>query len=304
MRFQRYSAPAFALLIAFVVGCGTTQPQQEAGPPVTAPPESAAPSPSVEQPLPLDPAVTHGVLDNGLAFYIRQHDEPQQRAELRLVINAGSVLEDDDQRGLAHFVEHMCFNGTENFAKQEIVDYLESIGMRFGADLNAYTSFDETVYMLQVPTDDEQIVEKGFQILAEWAHRVSFEAEEIDKERGVVIEEWRLGRGAQARIFDKQAPVLFQDSRYAERLIIGSEEVLESFLQYRTPLRFDDVMTVHLRLAAVTRATFQMAYLITADDGTSDTVRATGVTVHGCTTLEGRPTRLPAWLRELGEHLS
>jgi zinc protease len=227
MRSHRFSASLLALFIALVVGCGTTQPRQEtSAPSVAAPAPSAAP-PTVE--LPLDPAVTHGVLDNGLAFYIRQHDEPQQRAELRLVINAGSVLEDDDQRGLAHFVEHMCFNGTENFAKQEIVDYLESIGMRFGADLNAYTSFDETVYMLQVPTDDEEIVEKGFQILAEWAHRVSFEAEEIDKERGVVIEEWRLGRGAQARIFDKQAPVLFQDSRYAERLIIGSEEVLASF---------------------------------------------------------------------------
>jgi zinc protease len=229
MRHHRYSASLLALLIAFGVGCRTTQPRQETTAPQVAPQTpapSAAPS-TVE--LPLDPSVTHGVLDNGLTYYIRQHDEPRQRAELRLVINTGSVLEDDDQRGLAHFVEHMCFNGTENFAKQEIVDYLESIGMRFGADLNAYTSFDETVYMLQVPTDDDEIVEKGFQILAEWAHRVSFEAEEIDKERGVVIEEWRLGRGAQARIFDKQAPVIFQDSRYAERLIIGSEEVLASF---------------------------------------------------------------------------
>jgi len=229
MRHHRYSASLLALLIAFGVGCGTTQPQQETAAPQV-PPQTPAPSaaPSTVE-LPLDPSVTHGVLDNGLTYYIRQHDEPRQRAELRLVINTGSVLEDDDQRGLAHFVEHMCFNGTENFAKQEIVDYLESIGMRFGADLNAYTSFDETVYMLQVPTDDDEIVEKGFQILAEWAHRVSFEAEEIDKERGVVIEEWRLGRGAQARIFDKQAPVIFQDSRYAERLIIGSEEVLASF---------------------------------------------------------------------------
>jgi zinc protease len=227
MRRHRFSASLLVLLIALVVGCGTTQPQQEPGTaPAAAPAPSAAPSTAD---IPLDPAVTSGVLDNGLTYYIRQHDEPQQRAELRLVINAGSVLEDDDQRGLAHFVEHMCFNGTENFAKQEIVDYLESIGMRFGADLNAYTSFDETVYMLQVPTDDEAIVEKGFQILGEWAHRVSFEPEEIDKERGVVIEEWRLGRGAQARIFDKQAPIIFEGSRYAERLVIGSEEVLASF---------------------------------------------------------------------------
>jgi zinc protease len=122
----------------------------------------------------------------------------------------------------------MAFNGTENFARQALVDYLESIGMRFGADLNAYTSFDETVYMLTVPTDDPELLSIGVEILSEWAARISFEGEEIDKERGVVIEEWRLGRGARARIFDKQAPVIFHDSRYAERLPIGQKEILES----------------------------------------------------------------------------
>jgi zinc protease len=180
------------------------------------------------QPLSLDPAVSFGRLDNGLSFYIRRHDEPRQRAELRLAVNAGSILEDDDQRGLAHFVEHMAFNGTEGFARQELVDYMESIGMRFGADLNAYTSFDETVYMLTVPTDDPQLLSTGVEILSEWASRIAFEGEEIDKERGVVIEEWRLGRGARARIFDKQAPVVFHASRYAERLPIGDKEILES----------------------------------------------------------------------------
>ena len=155
------------------------------------------------QPIPLDPAVRHGTLDNGLTFYVRTNRKPENRAQLRLVLNAGSIVEDDDQRGLAHFVEHMAFNGTENFEKQELIDYLESVGMRFGPDINAYTSFDETVYMLEIPTDDEEIVATAFQILEDWAHSVSFVDGEIDKERGVVVEEWRRGRGANGRIRDK-----------------------------------------------------------------------------------------------------
>jgi zinc protease len=180
------------------------------------------------KPLPVDPKITIGKLKNELKYYIRENRKPENRAELRLVINAGSVLENDDQQGLAHFVEHMAFNGTKNFAKQEIVDYLESIGMRFGPDINAYTSFDETVYMLQVPTDSAAILEKAFQILEEWAHNVTFDPAEIDKERGVVVEEWRLGRGAEARMLDKQFPILFHDSQYAKRLPIGQKEILET----------------------------------------------------------------------------
>ncbi len=188
-------------------------------------------------PLPVDPNVTVGELPNGLRYYIRENREPQERAELRLVVNAGSVLEDEDQLGLAHFVEHMAFNGTVNFQKQELVDYLERIGMRFGADVNAYTSFDETVYILTVPTDSAEIVETGFQILEDWAHGLSFDHEEIDKERGVVIEEWRLGRGAGARMLDEQLPILLKDSHYAERLPIGEKEILETF-DYEVPKRF------------------------------------------------------------------
>ena len=145
------------------------------------------------------------------------------------MVDAGSVLEDENQQGLAHFAEHMAFNGTKNFAKQELVDYLELIGMRFGPDLNAYTSFDETVYMLTVPTDSAEVVHTAFQILEDWAHQISFEAEEIDKERGVVIEEWRLRRGAQQRMFDEQIPILLKDSRYAVRLVIGQKAVLDTF---------------------------------------------------------------------------
>jgi len=145
---------------------------------------------------------------------------------LRLIVNAGSILEDDDQQGLAHFVEHMAFNGTKHFEKQELVDFLESIGMSFGADLNAYTSFDETVYMLTVPTDDDETLEKAFLILEDWASGLRFDGDEIDKERGVVLEERRLGRGSGARLRDKQFPIIFKGSRYANRLPIGQEEIL------------------------------------------------------------------------------
>ncbi|MCK5651033.1 MAG: insulinase family protein, partial [Gemmatimonadetes bacterium] len=192
-------------------------------------PPLAGQGPSASDTLPVDPAVTIGTLDNGLRFYIRENSRPEERAELRLVVNAGAVLEDDDQRGLAHLVEHMAFNGTANFEKQELIDYLESIGMEFGPSINAFTSQDETVYMLRVPTDDPEIVATAFQILEGWAHQLTFDPEEIDKERGVVVEEWRMGRGASARMRDKQFPVLFKDSRYAERLVIGTREILETF---------------------------------------------------------------------------
>ena len=182
-----------------------------------------------EAPLPLDPAVIRGRLDNGLAYYVRANGRPAGRAELRLVVNAGSLMEEDDQRGLAHFLEHMAFNGTESFAAQEIVDYLESIGMRFGPDLNAYTNYDETVYLLQVPTDDEKALGTGLSILEEWAHRMRLEDAEIEQERGVIIEEWRLGRGAEARIRDEQFQVLFKGSRYAARRPIGEPEIIRTF---------------------------------------------------------------------------
>jgi zinc protease len=164
----------------------------------------------LEARLSIDPEVVTGELANGLRYVIRKNAKPEKRAELRLTIDVGSILEEDQQQGLAHFAEHMAFNGTRNFAKQELVDYLESIGMRFGPDLNAYTSFDETVYMLTVPTDSAGVVDQAFQILEDWAHQVSFDAEEIDKERGVVVEEWRLRRGAQQRMLDQMLPVLLK----------------------------------------------------------------------------------------------
>ena len=158
---------------------------------------------------------------------MRRNGEPADRVELRLVVNAGSVLEDDDQRGLAHFVEHMAFNGTRRFAEGELVDFFEGIGMQFGADLNASTGFDETVYSLRVPAEPE-LLERAFEVLADWAGGILFEPEAVERERDVVIEEWRLGRGAGARIRDRQLPLLFRGSRYAERLPIGTPEILES----------------------------------------------------------------------------
>ncbi|HUI63589.1 MAG TPA: insulinase family protein, partial [Bacteroidota bacterium] len=181
-----------------------------------------------DQVLPLDPKITLGRLDNGLTYYIRVNKKPERRAELRLVVNAGSVLETDEQRGIAHFVEHMAFNGSKNFRKQDLVNYLESVGVRFGADLNAGTGFDETVYRLQVPTDTPSILQRGFDILEDWAHQVTFDDDAIEKERGVITEEWRLGRGAAARINDKQFPILFSGSRYADRLPIGLKTIIES----------------------------------------------------------------------------
>ena len=179
--------------------------------------------------LPLDPAVRHGKLPNGLTWYVRANRYPEHRAELRLVVNAGSVLEDDDQLGLAHFVEHMAFNGTRRFEKQALVDFIEGLGMRFGAHLNASTSFDETIYQLQIPTDSAGVFPRALDILEDWAKDISFQAEEIDRERGVVVEEWRLGLGAESRMFDKQLPVLLAGSRYATRLPIGDKRTLETF---------------------------------------------------------------------------
>jgi len=180
------------------------------------------------QQIPIDKDVTIGALNNGIKYYIRKNTKPEKRAELRLVVNAGSVLENEDQRGLAHLVEHMAFNGSKHFSKNELVNYLESIGVKFGPELNAFTSFDETVYMLQVPTDKSEILSKAFLVLEDWAHGLTFDSVEIDKERGVVGEEWRLGRGAQMRMLDKQLPILFKNSRYAERLTIGDKHIIDT----------------------------------------------------------------------------
>ncbi len=179
--------------------------------------------------LPVAPEIIKGKLANGLTYYIRKNNKPEQKVELRLAIKAGSILEDDDQQGLAHFTEHMAFNGSRHFKKNDLVSYLQSIGVEFGADLNAYTNFDETVYILPIPTDKPENLDRGFLVLEDWASGVLFESSEIDKERGVVLEEERLGKGAEERMSLKALPYILQGSKYANRLTIGKTEILRSF---------------------------------------------------------------------------
>lgn len=182
-----------------------------------------------ETAIPVDPNIKVGKLDNGITYYIKQNKKPEKRMELRLAVNAGSVCETNGQQGLAHFVEHMCFNGTKNFPSNKIIDMLEEMGVKFGAELNAYTSFDETVYMLKVPTDSMEWINRGFRVLEDWSHQVTLDDAEIEKERGVIVEEWRLGLGAGERMRSKYIPVILKGSRYADRLPIGKVEVIKSF---------------------------------------------------------------------------
>jgi len=180
-------------------------------------------------PLAVDPDVRIGKLDNGLVYYIRYNKKPEKRVELRLAVNAGSILENDDQQGLAHFMEHMNFNGTKTFPHNELIDFLQKTGVRFGADINAYTSFDETVYMLQLPTDDSILLNKGYQVMEDWSHNALLDDKEIDKERGVIVEEWRMGLGAQDRMMKKFFPVIFRGSVYATRIPIGKVDIIQNF---------------------------------------------------------------------------
>lgn len=193
-------------------------------------PQAPAPAAdlALDRVLPLDTAVREGRLPNGLRYFIRQNARPAKRVSLRLAVNAGSIQEESDQRGLAHFIEHMAFNGTEHFKPGELVSFLESIGAQFGPHVNASTSFDETVYMLDVPTDRPGYVDKGLLALHDFAAGLSLLPEEIEKERGVVLEEWRGRLGAGSRLTDKQLPVLLQGSRYADRLPIGLPEILRT----------------------------------------------------------------------------
>ncbi len=206
-RFSLLGAAAIFVLTTFLVPTLQAQPG------------------SLDDPLPKDPAVRMGVLDNGLTYMIRQNNKPENRAGVRLAVRAGSILEDDDQRGLAHFVEHMAFNGTENFEGNAVVSYLEDIGMRFGAHLNAFTSFDQTVYMLRMPIEDDALA-KGMLILHDWAGGILFEEKAIDDERGVVIEEMRARDNGDARVGVAHFERLNAGNKYAVRRPIGTKEVL------------------------------------------------------------------------------
>ena len=191
---------------------------------------SAAAGKTLDEQFPLDSAVRYGVLPNGLTYYILHNEEPKNRAEFHIAQKVGSILEEENQRGLAHFLEHMAFNGTEHFPGKSMLEYLQDNGMRFGSDINAYTGFDETVYRVSnVPTQRESLLDSTLLVLYDWACGISLDAEEIDKERGVIREEWRSRGNATQRMYDAVLPIIFHDSRYADRMPIGTMEVVMNF---------------------------------------------------------------------------
>ena len=179
--------------------------------------------------LPFDPADRTGRLANGFTYFIRHNEEPKNRVLMYLVNKVGSILEEENQRGLAHFMEHMNFDGTTHFPKNELIDYLQKAGVRFGADINAYTSFDETVYQLPLPSDNPEVLRNGLQIIRDWAQGATLDPAQIARERGVVLEEKRLGKGADERMSRQYFPMLFNHSRYGDRIPIGIDAVLDNF---------------------------------------------------------------------------
>jgi len=219
---------ALGISVLSLVAAPFAQTAPSTPPRPSAPQAAIPPELALDRTLPIDPAVKTGRLPNGLRYFIRENKRPANRVSMRLAVNAGAIQEDPDQRGLAHFIEHMAFNGTEHFKPGELVSFLESIGARFGPHVNASTSFDETIYMLEIPTDRPGYVDRGMTVLQDFAGGVSFLPAEIEKERGVVLEEWRGRLGAGSRLTDKQLPVIFQGSRYAERLPIGLPEILKN----------------------------------------------------------------------------
>jgi zinc protease len=199
--------------------------------------------------LPIDEKILKGSLENGLQYIIRENKTPENFAELRLVVKTGSIDEDDSQRGFAHFAEHMAFNGTKDFKEQEIIAFVESIGMKFGAHLNATTTFDNTIYKLRVPTDKPEVIERAIHVLENWAHKISFDALAIDEERGVVLEEWRSRKGVGERIAKQQWPIMFAGTNYAQRLPIGTENIItkgehKDLVRFYTTWYRPDLMSV------------------------------------------------------------
>ena len=182
-------------------------------------------------PMPVDPAVRIGHLESGLTYYVRHNAEPEGQANFYIAQKVGSILENDDQRGLAHFLEHMCFNGTEHFPGNGIVKYCESIGVKFGADLNAYTSIDETVYNIDnVPVATvPSAIDSCLYILHDWAGSLLLEDEDIDKERGVIHEEWRQRNDANSRMYEIILPKIYPGNKYGQRMPIGTMEVVDNF---------------------------------------------------------------------------
>lgn len=200
---------AFALAV-LLTGCASTKKNTE------------------DIPLPFNPDVLTGKLDNGMSYYIMQNVYPVNRIVLRLAVNVGSIAEEENERGVAHLIEHMAFNGTEHFEKNSLIDYAESIGMDFGAEVNAHTNFEETVYKLEIPADKPEYFDTAMLIFKDWASAITFDPEELDKERGVVLEEWRGRLGLNGRLADAVLPFELKDSEYVDRLAIGVPEVIQN----------------------------------------------------------------------------
>ncbi|MDE5417738.1 insulinase family protein [Labilibaculum sp. DW002] len=180
--------------------------------------------------IPMDPNVRTGKLDNGLTYYVRHNEEPKDRASFYIVQNVGAILENDDQNGLAHFLEHMAFNGTKNFPGKGVLNYLEKYGVAFGRNINAYTNVDETVYNLSnIPTSNENLLDSALLVLHDWSNYLSLEGEEIDNERGVIHEEWRTRRSGGMRVYLEQNKLIYKGSKYAKRDVIGSLDVIDNF---------------------------------------------------------------------------
>ena len=180
--------------------------------------------------LPIDPQVRTGKLENSLTYYIRHNNLPEHRADFYIAQKVGSMQEEDHQAGLAHFLEHMAFNGTKNFPGKTMLEYLQNNGIKFGYNINAYTSFDETVYYLtDIPTNNKNLMDSCLIVLHDWSNAISIEPEEIEKERGVIREEWRTRGGAQQRLWEQLLPVMYPDSKYAKRMPIGSIDVINNF---------------------------------------------------------------------------
>ena len=192
-------------------------------------PEAKTEKTDLSEKVPMDKKVRYGKLDNGFTYYIRANKKPENRVQFRLVTNAGSILEDEAQRGLAHFCEHMAFNGTEQFKGNTMISELQKNGIEFGRGINAYTSFDETVYYVDLPSDKPEMVEMGFRILDGWAGRLLFDPQELESERGVIHEEWRGGLGANQRLQEATWAIMLKGSKYAERMPIGLESVIMGF---------------------------------------------------------------------------
>ncbi len=210
-----------SLLAAGLVGSAQTTP---AGRETSA---ASVASHALSQQMPVDPEVATGTLPNGLRYYVRANAKPAHRAELRLVVKAGSVLEDDDQQGLAHFVEHMEFEGTRHFPRQSLLDFLSSLGLSIGPDANAATSYDDTQYTLRVPTDVPGVLDRALLVLEDWAQGATFDQAGIDRERGIVLAEWRMHLGAGERTQDRIRRVQLEGSRYADRPPIGNPDIIE-----------------------------------------------------------------------------